>query len=415
MFHSRKQSRRNTRVTYVHVSPFLQTSAERDTEGKSTRNTYICMDHLSLSPSHRRSQDRRPALNRDAVYSASRAALVVSLALGLAGQSVQAKAQDAAAAPAAAPAAAEPAPAPAPPAPPPYSLPWQLRPTLAVTVLRSDTAFAFYKPKGADAGGTTIASMLLGAYKLTDSFSPMVRLGVVSNSPPTPAGAPDPESGFSFINPVLGGTYLLKLSPELKLALFLGVTIPVGGGGGDKPDPTTLAATRAGIPARSAMDNAMFAVNDFTVFPGVDLAFQKSGFTVQGELTLLQLFRVKGDKGDPTAAAPIPPPNPDSSKTNFTMGLHAGYFFIPQLSAGVELRHQRWLSTPKAVKLDEALPDAAQLGLRDTTTMALGLRAHFKVGDTTWIRPGIAYVRGLDDPMSVNEYNILQLDVPVVF
>ena len=35
-----------------------------------------------------------------------------------------------------------------------------------------------------------------------------------------------PESAFNFINPVLGGTYVFKLSPELKLALFLGLTIP---------------------------------------------------------------------------------------------------------------------------------------------------------------------------------------------
>jgi hypothetical protein len=184
----------------------------------------------------------------------------------------------------------------------------------------------------------------------------------------------------------------------------LGVTIPIGGGGGDKPDPTTLTADKAGIPARSAMDNAMFAINDFTLFPGVDLAFVKSGFTLQGEVTLLQLFRVKGDKGGNSAAVPpMPTPNPDSSKTNLTMGVHAGYFFIPQLSAGVELRHQRWLSTPKAVKADEAL------------AVALGLRVHFKLSDKIWLRPGLAYSRGLDDPMSANEYSILQLDVPVVF
>jgi hypothetical protein len=353
------------------------------------------MDSLFAPPLRSRSQGRRPATSLTSLT------LIAALLLGL--QSTRTHAQDAAPA--------------APPAPPPYSLPWQLRPVAVGNVVRSDTAIAFYKPKAAAAGGTTIASMLLGTYKLTDSFAPMIRLGVVSNSPPEPAApAPKPDGGFAFINPVVGGTYLLKLTPEIKLALFLGLTIPVGGGGGDKPEPETLAATRSGIPARSAMDNAMFAVNDFTVFPGVGVSWVKSGFTVQGELTVLQLFRVKGDKGgNATATPPVPPPNPDSSKTNLTMGLHAGYFFIPQLSAGVELRHQRWLSTPKAVKADEALPDSAQMGLRDTTTMALGLRAHFKLSDTMWIRPGLAYARGIDDPMSANEYNIVQVDVPVAF
>src|SRR5689334_23299846 len=55
------------------------------------------------------------------------------------------------AAPAAGPApsagAAEPGAAEPPkPKPPPYSLPFQLRPASAATVIRSDTAFAFYKP-----------------------------------------------------------------------------------------------------------------------------------------------------------------------------------------------------------------------------------------------------------------------------
>lgn len=94
------------------------------------------------------------------------------------------------------------------------------------------------------------------------------------------------------------------------------------------------------------------------------------------------------------------------------MGVHAGYFFIPQLSAGVELRHQRWLSTPVAVKNVEA---GAKIGVRDSSTVALGLRAHFKLSDTMWIRPSLAYVRGIDAPMSKSSYDIVQLDVPVVF
>src|SRR5688572_18980252 len=84
-------------------------------------------------------------------------------------------------------------PAPAKPKPPPYSLPWQLRPVVAASVVRSDTAFAFYKDNAGKESGTTVASMLLGSYKVTDELAPMVRLGVLSNSPPsslkTAAGA----------------------------------------------------------------------------------------------------------------------------------------------------------------------------------------------------------------------------------
>jgi hypothetical protein len=153
----------------------------------------------------------------------------------------------------------------------------------------------------------------------------------------------------------------------------------------------------AGIPARSAMDNAMFAMNYLTVFPGAGLAYVKGGLTVQGEVTLLQLTRVKGD-----AIA-----GEDSSRTNFTTGLHVGYFFIPQLSAGVELRHQRWLSTPTPIKVNDAL--------RDNTTVAFGPRAHFKLSESVWLRPGIALALPVDEPMTDSKYKIIQIDIPVAF
>jgi hypothetical protein len=308
--------------------------------------------------------------------------------------------------------AQQPAPA-APPAPPPYSLPWQLRPAVVANVVRSDTSIALYENPVSGNTGTTVASMLLGSYKLTPEFAPLIRLGVVSNSPPDGTTAmPAVDSAFGFVNPVLGGTYAIKLGTDFKLAFFLGVTIPVGMGGGDKPDPASKAARAAGIPARSAMDNAMFAVDDFTVFPGVDFAYVAGGFTAQAEATLLQLTRVRGDTAP---AAGMPASNPDASKTNLTMGLNVGYFFIPQLSAGAELRHQRWLSTPLGVKKDEALPDAMQLGTRDTSTFAIGLRYHAKLSETMWLRPGVSLSMPIDDPMSKSKYKIIQLDIPFAF
>jgi hypothetical protein len=286
--------------------------------------------------------------------------------------------------------------APPAPAPPPYSIPFQLRPAAAATVLRSDTAFASYENPVSGNGGFTVASMLLGSYKLTPEFAPLVRLGVVSNSPPDGPMAPD--SGFSFINPVVGGTYLFKLSPEFRLAAFLGLTVPIGGGGGDMPDPATAAANGAGVYARSALDNAMFAVDYFAFFPGFDIAYVAHGLTVQIEATLFQLLRVRGEGT---------PPGADSARTNLTTGLHVGYFLIPQLSLGAELRYQRWLSTPAAVKLNDKA--------RDTLTAAFGVRFHAKLSETIWIRPALVYARGLDDPMDAANYNIVQLDVPVLF
>lgn len=295
------------------------------------------------------------------------------------------------------------------PKPPPYSLPWQLRPVVAGNVVRSDTSFAFYKNPVSEKSGSTVASMLLFSYKVMENLAPLVRLGIVHNSPPDgqTVGMPPVqlESATGFLNPVVGATYALKFGPTLKLAFFLGLTVPVGSGGGDDAKPEAKAANAAGIAARSAMDNAMFAVNDFTVFPGVGFAYTNFGFTAQVEATVLQLTQVRG--GTKAQA--------DDSRTNFTTGLHLGYFIIPMLSIGGEIRHQRWLSTPKAVEADEALPDDQQNGLRDTTTFAIGPRVHLKLSDSVWFRPGISYAMPLDKPLSKSDHKMVQLDLPFAF
>lgn len=273
--------------------------------------------------------------------------------------------------------------------PPPYSVPWQLRPTAAASALRLDTALAFYEDPAAN-HGTTVATLLLGSFKVTPRLAPFLRLGLVRNSPSTGAGA------TSFANPVIGASHAQMLGQAFRLALTLGVALPLGTGGGDAPDPATAAATRSGILARSAMDNAMFAVNDLTVFPGFGLAYIADGLTVQAEATVLQLTRVRGEEVQP-----------DSSKTNFTTGLHVGYFVLPQFSLSGELRYQRWLSTPSFVEADSAL--------RDTLSVAVGVRLHLSLGASRWLRPGLAYARGLDDPMTRQNFHVLQLDLPVFF
>lgn len=290
--------------------------------------------------------------------------------------------------------AAEPA-----PKKPPYSLPWQLRPVVPGNVVRSDTSLQMYEPKGADSGGTVIASTLLVSYKVMDDFAPLLRLGFVSHSPSDPPGG---SSGSAFLNPVIGGLYGLALSPEMKLGLFLGLALPVGSNGGDDPDPDKALALSAGMGARRYMDNAMFATNYLTPFPGVGFAYVASGLTVQAEVTVLQLTRVKGKDVEP-----------DSSKTNLTSGLHVGYFVMPELSLGAELNYQRWLSKPKKP------PVETKNHLADNLSVAVGPRVHLKVGEKIWIRPGIAYARFLDKPQGdsdkVDSNHIVQVDVPVAF
>jgi hypothetical protein len=280
--------------------------------------------------------------------------------------------------------------------PPPYSLPWQLRPVTAANVLRSDTSVAFYDAKHATTGeqdsGATVSSMLLASYKVTPTLAPLVRMAFVYNNEPDITGAPG--SGAVVVNPLLGVTYAKPVA-ELKLAAFGAVTLPIGQGGGETPDPIDAKAASRGVPARSAMDNAMFAVDYAAIIGGVGAAYIKHGFTAQIEATVLQLFKARG------------PDMADDARTNFTAGLHTGYFVAPQLSLGGELRYQRWLTDAAPVKAD---PTA-----RETVTFAVGPRLHLKLEGKQWLRPGVSYSRVLDAPFSRSSYQMVQVDIPFVF
>ncbi len=244
----------------------------------------------------------------------------------------------------------------------PYVLPWQLRPAGAANVVRSDTAIATHD------AGTTVASTLLGAWRVRPTLAPLIRAAVVHDA-----------DAYAMSNVLLGVTSARPIAAPWKLAVLGAITLPVG---------TDPAVAKAGAMARSSMDNALFAVNDAAAIAGADVAWVKRGFTVQAEATLFQLVRVKGEM--------------DPAKTNLTTGLYVGYTARPWLAGGVELRYQRFLSTPAAVVAD---PSA-----RDTLTFAVGLRT--QLGRA---RPGIAYARGLDDPMGGRSYQIVQVDLPIAF
>jgi hypothetical protein len=281
--------------------------------------------------------------------------------------------------------------APKPP-PPPYSLPWQLRPVVAANVLRSDTSVSFYSLPGMATSGTTVSTMLLGTYKLTAELAPLVRVGYVYNDEPVVAdGAP---SGAALLNPILGATYA-STALGLKYGVFGALTLPIGQGGGESPDMGAAKAAARGIPARAAMDNAMFAMNYLTMIGGVGAGYVKHGFTAQAELTVLELIRVRG------------PETEDGARTNFTAGVHLGYFPWPVLSVGGEVRYQRWLSDAAPVRANEAA--------RETASFAVGPRLHLKLNGKQWLRPGLSYSRVLDAPWSSNDYQMVQLDVPFVF
>jgi hypothetical protein len=250
------------------------------------------------------------------------------------------------------------------------------------------------------ASGSTVATILNGSYLLTPHLAPLVRMGFVKNDAPGTT-----VSGSSIVNPVVGAAYARRVH-ALRWSVFLGGTVPIGGGSGDHPEHGIAAANTAGLQARSGMDNSMFAVNYFTGIVGGDVAYVDRKLTVQGEATLFQLLRVHGDDAGAQST--------DSARTNSTMGLHVGYFVIPALSFGAELRYQRWLTHPTKLNTMGAKVDIPSANM-DTTSVAIGPRAHFTVANGVWLRPGISYARVIDQPLAGQSYNVVQFDLPVVF
>jgi hypothetical protein len=273
----------------------------------------------------------------------------------------------------------------APPAP--YSLPWLLRAAAAANVVRLDETLAFFDGPSGTSSETYVTSFL--ATRKLGLFAPVFRESWVHNAPGVGSG------GGGFSNPLVGVTYVRPFAGAWRASAFFATTLPIGSGGGDTPDPAAQAAMSAAINARSGMDNALFAVNYWTLIVGASAARVSPSLTLQAEVTLLQLTRVRG------------PESQDASRTNFTAGLHLGHFFSRRLSLAGELRVQRWMSDAAPVRKDPAA--------REQATLAVGPRLHFKLGPASWIRPGLSYSRALDKPMSSKGYDIVQLDVPVSF
>lgn len=336
------------------------------------------------------------------------------------------------------PAVTAPTPPPAvtPPPPPPYSLPFGLRPIVPVTVLRLDTVWSFYQqniaaagqPERYESGFTGVFLPTIG-YRFTPSWMGIVRFGMVGNRPPRITGdeagadncedttTTDPTTmqtktvltkcGVATSNLFVGGFYSHKFADNFRFSLFFGTTIPVGSGTSAATEPgASLAEAPTGQLARSAMDNVMFAVNDWAMVEGLDLAYIGHRLTVQAEVTFFELFRVRNEAA-----------NADVYKVNFTTGLHIGYFVANWMSLGAELRYQRWLSDPKSVVADEANADKGLpvQGLRQNLSLAIGPRFHIKLPGGRWIRPAIAYEPGLYGVLGNRKYHTLQVDIPIVF
>ncbi len=277
------------------------------------------------------------------------------------------------------------------PAPAPYSLPWQLRPAAVANTVRLDTSAGFWRNGAPDSGNTEVVGVI-ASRRLSSRVALVGRVSFIDNNPPSTSGE---RAGTAVSNPLLGATFLRMRPGGLRQSLFVAATAPIGSGGGEPPQIAKTTALSRAIATRSAMDNALFAVNYFTLIGGASLARVTHGATIQAEATVLQLFRVRG------------PESQDKRRTNFTAGLHLGRSFKPSFSAGAELRYQRWLTN--------AAPVRANRQAREILTFAVGPRFHFKLGGTKWIRPGLSLTLPLDEPLSGQRYRIVQFDIPVSF
>ncbi|HEY2744875.1 MAG TPA: hypothetical protein VGL86_09645 [Polyangia bacterium] len=277
----------------------------------------------------------------------------------------------------------------APPSPIDYSLPIGLRSVFAGTGARLDSSFALSHDV-TNAGVFTEASVLGVSYAVRRGLAIGAKFAWVANQPP------NGPAQTTVSNLALGATLTLPLPHRILLAPFLGLTLPIGMGGGNSPNTAALAADAAGVNVRAVGDNSLFAIDELAIGGGLGAAFIAHRVTVQAEVTVGEFIRVRGDQFFP-----------DAERTAMNAGVHVGYSPLRALSFGAEFRSVVWLSTPEIV-----ISDPTQ---RDTLAVAAMVRGHFKMGARMSIHPGISYTRGLTGQLASNGYNIVGLDIPVAF
>ncbi len=248
-----------------------------------------------------------------------------------------------------------------------HAIPFQLRALNHTDNVRLDSINAPYTDDTKRAGGFNTTSILSGA-KVFNDFAVILKVGGTWNTPPNQAGA------SACFNPLIAGSYLMPLK-HIKMQLFLGLTAPFGSG-------NTLALTSSNL-ARSAMDNAMTAVNTYAIMPGVDLVFTTKSWTFQWETTLIQQTRARGIMDPPVS-------------THTTSGISTGYALNEKFSLQAEILYQHWLTTKTS----------------DNLSFIAGPRAALKI-DHIILRPAIGYMQSIIT--STGTFKALMIDIPVYF
>jgi len=280
---------------------------------------------------------------------------------------------------------------------------------MASTLVRVDAAVAMHDK------GVTVPAVLTLSYKIIPDLAFLGKISYAYDA------QKDTKQVSAFYNPVFGFMYTPELTTGVRLPIFVGTNIPMGaGGGGNTASPEYKTASNA-IYARSGLDNALYGVNFVTPMVGVGLAYIGHGLTAQIEGTIVYLKRTRGGAPGPNDANgnPTKAYEQDNTRWNSSAGAHLGYAILPALTASVELRYQRWLSNAQPARVTDTVR-------QDQFTGAVGLRTRIAFSDTIVARPGVAYIRGLDKPMSkglltpdtnpdLAPFNIIFADLPISF
>jgi hypothetical protein len=267
-----------------------------------------------------------------------------------------------------------------------YSLPFAARPWAPPNLVRLDAAILD------DSQRAAVASTLTVGVRLSRAIGLFGRAAWVQDLPR------EGTRRNALGNPALLAMWSPEIARSVRVPLVVAVTLPLGQGGGDASGTGELAARRAlgaGVYARQAMDNALFAPNYLTTAVGAGLARVADHWTLQAEVTFVRSVRTRGATLDPEPA-----------RTNFTSAIHVGYAASGVLNLNVEAHWQRWISTPSAVRQDPAL--------RDQLTVGFGVRFDLAIGHVL-VRPGFGWFRGVDAPMRRANAHVVVFDLPIVF
>ena len=268
-------------------------------------------------------------------------------------------------------------------------LPFQLRSVSPRNGIRMDTIVAPYRY--ADMSALETVVFLSVQVRLQQHFFLQARWGFDDNR----VGTGD-RNRTGFVNPSLGATLAFPVGPVIRFAASTAVGLPIATGGGNGSDADGVFLQRQGALARSAMDNNSFAANDLGFPTGLSLALVHRGFTAQVDGTVIPSGRVKGTGSDG-----------DGAKVNSTFGLFVGYFVIPEISLGAELRYQYYLLPPSLVDRD---PSA-----RDNLTVGAGGRLEIELSDSARVRPGVCLSTGVLGYVEQQSFRMVQFDLPVSF